>query len=178
MPASSQLVTLEHAKDWAKRLVKSRQDRGETITLSQCQNDVAHMLGHAHWHALTRSYQATSTASTVPPAPGSQRSLAEQERQLLALINGRHPAMRATAVIAMSREPVQELNDERQFTDKVQEFKDDGGFYPEVIGEALEELLIPLYMPPGHLWIRVQDAEGKFYLVSVSNDEFGRSLYE
>lgn len=53
MPASASLVTFEHAKDWAKRLKKATPSFS---SLSQAQEAVAKMLGHASWHALSAFY--------------------------------------------------------------------------------------------------------------------------
>lgn len=67
MPASSDLVSIDHAKDWAKRLHKSKVS---VSTLSSAQEAVAVMLGHASWHALDSFYKNTQVSDKQDaPAP-------------------------------------------------------------------------------------------------------------
>jgi hypothetical protein len=67
MPASSDLVSIDHAKGWAKRLHKSKVS---ISTLSSAQEAVAVMLGHASWHALDSFYKNTQV-SDKQDAPAS-----------------------------------------------------------------------------------------------------------
>ncbi len=175
MPASNDLVTLDHAKDWAKRLLKSRQARGEDATLSACQTDVSHMLGHASWHALTRFYQPNEELSTAPTEAPERRTWEESERHMLGVINRQHPGMKATSVEVMSLEPVIEIDSKEQVVELVEQYEDEGGFSPDIVDEALEKLAVPLHAPPGCMWIRVRDDDNKAYLVAMVRSDYNKA---
>jgi hypothetical protein len=68
MPVSSTSVPFAVAKKWAQRLHRALAPTAASLTLSDCQQGVARMLGHPHWHALAQG-QLPSPAVVLPALP-------------------------------------------------------------------------------------------------------------
>lgn len=70
MPVRPELVPLDTAKTWAKRLVKSSKTLtpSQPLTLSQCQLAIAHMLGYKHWHDLEEGLFRESSPTHIMPS--------------------------------------------------------------------------------------------------------------
>lgn len=175
MPASSNLVSLDHAKKWAKRLTKAP---GNTLSLAQAQETVAHMLGHASWQALTRFYDTSLTPQTVAensamtqdPGQGSLFS------PLLGLINARYPTLHACEVEVLAVETDEIEGGGSDLLDAFREFERDGYFPEDAVMKAVEKLSVRVHAPPGHSMIRVRDGQGKATLVIVSSDDYRRVM--
>ena len=69
MPVNPELVPLDTAKTWAKRLQRTSKTQTPNAPwpLSRCQTAVAQMLGFEHWHALNKAL-----ATSASPEPESE----------------------------------------------------------------------------------------------------------
>jgi hypothetical protein len=180
MPASSQLVSLDHAKDWAKRLVK----HGCLPTLAKAQAAVALMLGHADWHGLTQHYQKSSVPlsdleETAAIAQAPLRPMDEAMDVLCADVNRLYPGLNATRVVEMARDV--DLFDTlpHLFADEVKAHDWNGYGVTDAVKEALAAHVHAIKAPPGHILLRVEVAEpGPLALVLVPSNTFGRALHE
>lgn len=178
MPASNSLVTLDHAKHWAKRLAKTK----PTIsTLAQAHEAVAGMLGHASWHALSQFYSAGDAPATegATDANSSCDNAAAKDplfAPLLALINRRYPGLNAemVEVMAIESEDIEGGGDAIEM--RKRELEDEGYFSEDALGKAIEELTVRTHAPPGHSMIRVRDGNNKATLVVVSSEDYLRAM--
>lgn len=169
MPAAPNLVDLEHAKSWAKRLLKTEPSLG---TLSRCQEAVARMLGHANWHALGAFY---TEKESEPEAESKGKSLDDMFKGVLSLINTDFPGIKAAQVEVLAHE-TEELNNGRgDFIDRYQELERDGYFPEAAMDMALDEHTQKIHAPPGHLMIRVRGVDGKAYLVVVDTESYQKA---
>lgn len=154
MPAHN--VSLEQAKDWAKRLQKADPALSK---LSHAQKVVAIMLGHADWHGLTRHYTRDRS--------DNGRSL---DRQLDAL-NRLYPGLEATSieVLAMEQEEIEGTVDD--IIDRAHEIeREDGCFLSEAMEQAMREAVVLSKPPPGHLFVRVLRKDGSRVGALLPND--------
>jgi hypothetical protein len=172
MPASVNLVSLDHAKDWAKRLLKHGQG---VHTLAQAHAAVAVMLGHASWHALDRHY-ANQAAPPPLVAPTQPLTFDESMVALCEIVNQKYPAIQATRVVEMARELDLLEKMPAEIAEEAQEKYRDGYFMFDAVHETLKAASKSVHSPMGHMLIRVQDAAEKSTLVLVSSEEFGRAL--
>lgn len=149
MPATQDTVSLDQAKDWARRLHKNMPSIGK---LSDAQRAVSVMLGHADWHALSRFYETQNDA----PRPDDKVGDDELRR-----INKLYPGIKATQVEVLAVE-LDELGDT---VDEVMarswEIENEGAFTRDAIEQALEEAISIVRPPPGHIFVRVRDESGK-----------------
>lgn len=171
MPASSQLVSLEHAKDWAKRLHK----HGCLPSLAKAQAAVALMLGHADWHGLTQHYQKSAQPSVSPQEP--KRTIDESMVVLCDEINRLYPGLGATQVIEMARE-MDVLDASFDELDReVRAHQDEGHFDSDALSMALEAHQRTVQSPPNHILLRVALTDPKKdALVLVTSELYGRTL--
>lgn len=174
MPASNSLVTLGHAKHWAKRLAKTK----PTIsTLAQAHEAVADMLGHASWHALSQFYDAAEAAAANANC-ASDNSAAKDPlfAPLLALINSRYPGLNAEMVEVLAIESDDIEGGGEAIEQRKRELEDQGYFSEDALGKAIEELTVRTHAPPGHSMIRVRDGNKKATLVVVSREDYLRAM--
>lgn len=175
MPASPSLVTLDQAKDWAKRLAKSKLT---VATQAQALEAVAVMLGHASWHALDRYYKnatpVESPASAPDPATEAEPDIPFDKamERLTAFINGKYPGLKATSVIELAREADLWSGDTHSLRDRIRELEDDGYFPEAALDIAMGEQTSNVCFPPTHLMIRVAQEEGPSMVVLLHADEY------
>lgn len=165
MPASDSLVTLDHAKDWAKRLSKH-----QSGPLAQSQEAVAVMLGHASWHALQRFYQNLAS----PPETSSQAILEDADAWMKAKldqVNQAFPGLDAVELEALAHNTTECEVDAEELYYEMRQLEDEG-YMPEVaLGKALEERSVEVLPPPGHLFLRVRTADGRAFLVPSKSEK-------
>lgn len=168
MPASASLVTLDHAKDWAKRLKASS---SAFATLSEAQKAVATMLGHASWHALIAFYGRQSSFQEVPskhPALDSESPFPG----VLSLINSRFPGIDAVEVEVLACETDEIETDADTLVDRIADLDGEGYFPETAIQAALKEMTQTVYAPPGFMMVRVRGSSGKAFQVLVGVKDY------
>lgn len=149
MPATHDTVSLDQAKDWARRLHKNTPSIGK---LSDAQKAVASMLGHADWHALGRFYENNQDG----PRPDDKVGDDELRR-----INKLYPGIKAATVevLAIEFDELDRTVDE--IMARSYEIESEGAFTRDAIEEALEESVSIVRPPPGHIFVRVVDENGR-----------------
>lgn len=162
MPASNTLVSLDQAKDWAKRLTKTN---ASLTSLSASQEAIAIMLGHASWHALTAFY--------APKLPtGEDETFEEQMARNLKAINTLYPNLNAVSVEVLARETDEIDATSDELYERVRELENEGYFPEGAMDMAMKEMTTRVYAPPGHLMLRVLDAEGKAFMTVVDSNRY------
>lgn len=178
MPATSALVSLDHAKDWAKRLVK----HGQSVrTLAQAQEAVAVMLGHASWHALSRHYQqppAPPVLATAALSQEEQRPFDEAMEVLCASVNRLYPGLNATGVVEMARDLDVFGGMVAQAAQDIGRLTYDGYATEDAVKEVLGEEVSEVSAPPGHVLLRMMLADETCALVVVTSEIFGQALHK
>ena len=164
MPASAALVSLENAKDWAKRLAKH-----QSCPLSQAQASVAAMLGHASWHALSQFYSRQAEAQTAPEPPAASESYEALVARQLKQINTTYPGLNAVAIEAMGMDLNETFMGYEAIVEAARANDYDGYFLEDAVSKALEDHCVESHGPPGHLLVRVRDAQGKAFLVTYKS---------
>lgn len=155
MPASTQTVSLDQAKDWSRRLHKATPAVGK---LSDAQAAVATMLGHVDWHALTRFYQAPL------PVPAAILDAASQDplEQELVEIRARYPGLKAEQVEVLALELDEIEGRPEEIMERARELEyDEGMFSSDAMEQALQEAACTVLPPPGHRFVRVLDDQGQ-----------------
>ena len=173
MPASASLVSLDQARDWARRLHKATPAFGG---LAKAQEAVAVMLGHASWHALVAFYQHRSPA---PPVRGSAKSdpLGEAMNHCLAAVNARYPGLEATCVEVIANEIEEFAADATQLMEAAYEMeRAERLFFSDAISEVLEKAQITIHAPPGHVLLRVARANGQKSWVTLPSRDYAKTL--
>ena len=150
MPASNALVSLDHAKDWAKRLSKH-----QSCPLSQAQTAVAAMLGHASWHAMCQFYSnQAATPEPVASSPAERESFDELQARQLKKINADYPGLNAVAIEAMGFDLNETFMGYEDIVERARAHEYEGYFFDDAVSKALEEQCVNSYSPPGHLFAR------------------------
>lgn len=163
MPANASLVTLDQAKDWSKRLLKAAPALG---SLSQAQQAVAAMLGHASWHALDRFYAAPAWPSPAPVTPAAaERS--DPLARTVALLNARHPHLQATDVEVVAHAVVELNANVDELARRADELVYEGCDTQDAWCQAVEEHSRELQAPPDHLLVQTSDEHGQRRLLTV-----------
>lgn len=181
MPAQIEYVTLDQAKSWAKRLVKSQ----DLPKLAQAQEAVAHMLGHASWHALRQFYQNTpepASEALVTPTPASAegrspRDIDETAQALLEHVQQAYPDLQARQVFEFTREIVSLETDEHELADCASKLERSGYDVAESVRRACRLHLKKNAVPKGFLLIRVLDAKDRVHVIQIANQVFHDALY-
>ena len=175
MPASTSLVSLDHAKHWARRLAKAQP---AIASLAQAQEAVAQMLGHASWHALTRFYDTPATANAVVAADTIETDNPRDPlfAPSLRLINTKHPGLNAQMVEVLAIETDEIEGGGSQLQETRREFEGQGYYSDDALDKAIEQLSVRIHAPPGHSMIRVRDAQDKATLVVVSHEDYRRVM--
>jgi hypothetical protein len=72
VPVSTEHVSLNTAKSWAKRIHRSLNQQGHAVPLSSCQTALAKALGCSQWQALMQHLTVSSSEilDTASPSPG------------------------------------------------------------------------------------------------------------
>ena len=162
MPASPALVSLDHAKDWAKRLQKAVPSLSG---LAQAQEAVALMLGHAHWHALTSFYAPV-------PIPEKAETEGDYEALYQSVISNRHPELGDVRVEVMAYEMTELREDGADgLIARAKELENDGYFQEDALAMALEENTVTSHAPPGHMLVRVRDPSDKAFWLCLSQQD-------
>ena len=171
MPASASLVRLEHAKTWAKRLLKASPALG---TLSACQEAVARMLGHANWHAMEAYYSNQEPGSVQPvvqaqPSPGG---LDEMFEGVVNLINQRFPGVQATSVQMLAHEMEEMRAEPEEINERSRQLEDEGHFPEDALAMALKQFTTRIHAPTGYLMVRVRNIQGDSILTLMDVQEY------
>ena len=169
MPVAPSLVSIDHAKRWAKRLLTHVEKHGPLRQLSQAQEAIATVLGHASWHAMAAA-QAASTEREPP------RTFDESMVRLCEEINTLHPDLHAVEVIEMAHDLDLCSNMPDEIADKVREAPNHGEWVGSAVVQAVEEATVTVKAPPGHLWVRVLTETKQSVLVMVPSPVFARTL--
>lgn len=171
MPAQTHLVSLDHAKDWAKRLVTFPLpiDR-----LARAQQAVALMLGHASWHALERFHQdARQEAPARAPSPlEAPPAPTDMLAGLTAFLNRRYPGLNAEEVEELALDVDLCKGTPECIAERTRELENEGYFSEDALGKALEELTLRVRLPPGHMMVRVRQADGGTTMMLVPSEEY------
>jgi hypothetical protein len=150
MPASTQTVSFDQAKDWSRRLHKAVPALRK---LSAAQAAVASMLGHADWHALTRFYQVPTYA------PDPALDPIEQE---LAEVRARYPGLKAQQVEVLAIELDEIEGRPEEIIEHARQLEyDQGMFASDALEQALEQAACTVYPPPGYRFVRVIDDQDR-----------------
>lgn len=161
MPASNQTVSLDQAKDWARRLHKAAPGLGR---LSSAQAAVAVMLGHVDWHALTRFYQDQD--ATDPSTAPVSFSEGDWEHQELEMINRMHPGLNATSVEMLAVELDEIDGSPEDIVARARELEyEERMFTADAFTQALQEASVVVRPPSGHRFVRVLDDQGRRHMV-------------
>lgn len=169
MPAAPSLVSLDHAKRWAKRLLAHARQHGPVRQLAQAQEAVAAILGHASWHALVAAHP---TAPDRPPPATFDESMV----RLIEEINQLHPALHATQVIEMAHDLDLCSDMPEEISRKVRSATNDGEWVGSAVRKAVEDATVTVKAPPGHLWVRVLTQTRRSVLVMLPSPVFARTL--
>lgn len=157
MPATPDLVTLDHAKKWAKRLLKNTPTFRQ---LAQAQMAVAVMLGHASWHALTQNYKAAP--ASCGPAPSEALSVQAQAdaivQDTLDRLNRHYPGLDALEVQVMAHDLTLLATDEYDLSERMRQLCYDGEDVHSAAHEALTKATMDVVAPPGHMLVQVRTA--------------------
>ena len=170
MPASDSLVSLDHAKDWAKRLLK-HQAGSSLDTLAKSQEAVAAMLGHASWHALTRFYQNQVPEEAVP-SPGPAAEVPPFDvwmKESLDQVNAAYPGLKATQVEMLGHDITECEAAGDELYEAMRRFEDEGYFPDAALDLAFKEVALEVKAPPGHLLVRVRTADQTAYMVTLKS---------
>lgn len=171
VPASPSLVSLDHAKDWAKRLLKGAPS-APIATLAHAQDAVAHMLGHASWHALSQFYRPQATA----PSDGPAADFDAWSEATLGVLNAAYPGLGAVTVESLATDTVEGELDATTLQDRARDLQNEGYFHDDAFHLAVEQLSVPVKAPPGHLLVRVRNAQGDAYLVTLDSRTYRARL--
>lgn len=164
MPFASPSVTFAHAKDWAKRLKKASPAFEK---LSQAQEAVAKMLGHASWHALTAFYE-----NQTPPAVPSPVDPSHPFADVLELVNAKFPGVNAVDLRVLGYEADEINTDPHALADRIL-YLDREGYLPEYAAKTvLEEMTCTVHAPPGFIMAGVLDANGKAFQVLLETKDY------
>lgn len=172
MPASPSVVELNQAKAWAKRLLKATP---ALESLSQAQEAVAKMLGHASWHALVAFYahRKPSERDASPHTPHtSSRNPDDAFSGVLRLINERFPGINATVVETLAHESEEVETGQAEIIDRFFDLERSGHFPEYALEMALKESTQSVHAPPGHLMVRVRNQNNKAMMVVLGVEEY------
>lgn len=190
MPASANRVSLDQAKDWAKRLLKAQQ----VDTLASGQKMVSIMLGHGSWHDLEQFYKSQPAPGrgqspvivhldtlgyfepgTAPDVPRATEpvSFDESMARLVRYINFRYPGIEATEIHEMAREVDFFSSSKHEVADKAVEAEREGYFLEDSILKALDDAIVNVKIPDSHILVRVLQANGNSSLVVMTGEEYG-----
>ena len=152
MPASDSLVSLDHAKDWAKRLLK-HQAGSSLDTLAKSQEAVAVMLGHASWHALTRFYQHQKPVSPTPSDASAESTPFDAwMKESLEQANAAYPGLQATQVEMLAHDITDCEATGDELYESMRRFEDEGYFPEAALDLAFKEAAVEVKAPPGPCW--------------------------
>lgn len=179
MPASNKIVTIENARDWARRLQKNTPALSK---LSDAQKAVASMLGHASWYALNNFYknqessQTPMVNSTAPVEKTKEKAsltFDEFNENALAIINERYPDLKAQSIQEMASQFEYINGDANDIINLAQEIETNEDYsYSDSLEEALERNQVKIHMPKGNLLYRVICENGQHSFVLFTSADY------